>query len=471
MAEISFLLEGSTLREYRVLSPTAILGYGFPEASFRSGLAREPHLIAVDAGSTDPGPYYLGAGISFTDRAAVKRDLELIIEAGLTKNIPVVIGTAGGCGAEPHLMWNLEIIQELAREKGWQFPLGVIHAELTKEQVLQAFRKGKISPLYPAPALTEEEIISAEHIVGQMGPEPVMDVLSRGARVILAGRAYDPAVFSAPAILEGYPRGLAIHMGKILECGAIAATPGSGSDCLMGTLKEDCFIVEPLNPARRCTPTSVAAHTLYEKTNPYLLPGPGGMLDLHSATFTQVNERAVMVAGSRFVPGETYAVKLEGAKRVGFRTVAIAGCRDPIMIAQIDSIIEAVRERVEDNFKRNGFNYYLHFNIYGKNGVMGKLEPLKEIHSHELGIIIEAVAETQEIANTICSFARSTMLHYGYPGRIATAGNLAFPYSPSDFKAGAVYHFNLYHLMEVENPLSLFPREILTAGEGLSCQR
>jgi hypothetical protein len=48
--------------EIRILSPTAILGYGFPESSFQAGLARKPHLIAVDAGSTDPGPYYLGAG-------------------------------------------------------------------------------------------------------------------------------------------------------------------------------------------------------------------------------------------------------------------------------------------------------------------------------------------------------------------------------------------------------------------------
>ncbi|HWM05346.1 MAG TPA: hypothetical protein VNP92_23650, partial [Actinophytocola sp.] len=39
---------------------------------------------------------------------------------------------------------------------------------------------------------------------------------------------------------------------------------------------------------------------------------------------------------------------------------------------------------------------------------------------HELGIVIEAVAGTQELANTICAFARSTMLHHGYPGRIST---------------------------------------------------
>ncbi len=51
---------------FKVLSPTAILGYGFPEKSFRRGIEKKPDLIAVDAGSTDPGPHYLGIGKSFT---------------------------------------------------------------------------------------------------------------------------------------------------------------------------------------------------------------------------------------------------------------------------------------------------------------------------------------------------------------------------------------------------------------------
>ena len=46
------------MNEIRVLSPTAILGYGFPEESFIEGMRRKPHVIAVDAGATDPGPYY-----------------------------------------------------------------------------------------------------------------------------------------------------------------------------------------------------------------------------------------------------------------------------------------------------------------------------------------------------------------------------------------------------------------------------
>ena len=75
---------------------------------------------------------------------------------------------------------------------------------------------------------------------------------------------------------------------------------------------------------------------------------------------------------------------------------------------------------------------------------------------HEIGVVIEAVADTQEKADTICAFARSSMLHFGYEGRKATAGNLAFPYSPSDFHAGEVYNFSIYHLMEVNNPADIF---------------
>ena len=33
----------------------------------------------------------------------------------------------------------------------------------------------------------------------------------------------------------------------------------------------------------------------------------------------------------------------------------------------------------------------------------------------------------------------------------ATAGNLAFPYSPSDFHGGEVYNFSVYHLMEIND--------------------
>ncbi len=445
--------------EFRILSTTAILGYGFPMASFEAGMARKPHLIAVDAGSTDPGPYYLGAGVSFTDRGAVKRDLEIMLSAAVEHHIPVVIGTAGGSGGDKHLAWCLAIVEEIAREKNLHFPMAVIHAEIEKEAVRAALKAGRVSPLEPAPQLTEEALEETACIVGQMGIEPIIKALDGGAQVVLAGRAYDPACFAAAAVRAGYDQGLATHLGKILECASIAATPGSGSDCMFGYLGEGYFRLEPLNPIRKCTTLSVAAHTLYEKTNPYVLPGPGGSLDLRETRFEQETDAIARVSGSKFTPSPRYTVKLEGARRIGFRTVSIAGTRDPVMMQKIEEIIQGVRERVADNFRGAGFDYTLNFTLYGRDGVMGKLEPTPVIDGHELGIVIEAVADTQAHADTICAFARSTMLHYGYEGRRATAGNLAFPYSPSDFHAGEVFVFSIYHLLEVDDPCALFPIE------------
>ena len=448
--------------EFRILSTTAILGYGFPLESFEEGMKRKPDLIAVDAGSTDPGPFYLGEGVSFTDRGAVKRDLEIMICAGIKENIPVVIGTAGGSGAKPHLEWCAEIIREIAKEHDLHFKMAMIHADMDKEEMKKALADGKITPLDPAPQLTAEDIDATTHIVGQMGIEPIMKALDSGVQVVLAGRAYDPTVFAAPAIRKGYDKGLAIHLGKILECASICATPGSGSDCMFGYLGEDYCRVEPLSSVRKCTTLSVAAHTLYEKTNPYILPGPGGHLDLTNTTFEQDSENTVKVKGSRYVTAPKYTIKLEGAKCIGYRTVSVAGTRDPIMISKIDDIVEGVRARVADNYRDKGYKYNLNFTIYGKNGVMGNLEPVKNAHPHELGIVIEVVADTQEQADTICASARSTMLHYGYEGRRATAGNLAFPFSPSDFHAGRVYVFSIYHIIEVEDPTKLFPIDIVT---------
>ena len=47
--------------EFRVLSTARILGSGFPEASFRRLLLRDPHAIECGAESIDPKPHLLGS--------------------------------------------------------------------------------------------------------------------------------------------------------------------------------------------------------------------------------------------------------------------------------------------------------------------------------------------------------------------------------------------------------------------------
>ena len=444
---------------FRVLSTTAILGYGFPPESFERGMKRHPHLIAVDGGSTDPGPYYLGKGKSFTNRAFVKRDLRYMIKAGVKGKIPVVIGTAGGSGAAPHLAWCKEIIEEIAAEEKLSFKFGVVTSDVPHKKVQKAIDEGKITPLAYVPELTKEAVKATPHIVAQFGVEPVIAGHRAGCDVILCGRCYDPAVFAALPILLGFDPALALHLGKILECAAIAASPGSGADCALGVLKGDSFILETLNDKRKFTALSTSAHTLYEKSDPCHLPGPGGVIDLTGCSFKELDGGRTEVRGSRFVPTIPYNVKLEGSRLIGYRTVSIAGTRDPIMIKSIETVLAQARAQVQTMMDKEKIKGELFFHVYGKNGVMGDLEPLRDAASHELGLVIEALCPTQDEADTVCSVARSTLLHYGYEGRISTAGNLAFPFSPSDVSMGEVYEFSIYHLMELESQ-AVFPLEV-----------
>jgi hypothetical protein len=105
-------------------------------------------------------------------------------------------------------------------------------------------------------------------------------------------------------------------------------------------------------------------------------------------------------------------------------------------------------------------DYQILYHLYGRDGVMGALEPQKKVLGHEVGVVIEVVARTRKIANTIAALARSATLHTGYEGRKATAGNLAFLFSPAEFPAPEVYAFNVYHLMEVDDPCEMFSMQI-----------
>jgi len=297
-----------------------------------------------------------------------------------------------------------------------------------------------------------------------MGPEPVYKALDAGCDVVLCGRCYDPVPFAAPAIRLGFDPGLAYHMGKILECAAIAATPGSGCDCVLGTLRSDDFTLQALNPQRQFTRLSTAAHTLYEKSDPYHLPGPGGAIDLHDAVFDAKPDGTVQVSGTTFEPSDPYMIKLEGAERVGFRTICIAGVRDPILIGEVDAVLDEIRKLTAERFAAEGLAYELFFHVYGRDAIMGQREPERDSPAHELGIVIEVIAPVQDDAKLVCSFVRSTLLHYGYPARISTAGNLALLYSPSDIDCGEVYKFCIYHLMQVDHPEDLFEVEIVEVG-------
>lgn len=455
------------MKELRLLSPCGILGYGFPESSFLNGMAMNPDAIVVDAGSTDAGPHKLGAGVAIVSRRACKKDLEIMITNGAKANIPVVIGSAGGAGGRVHVEWTLSIIEEILNEHHLQRrKLAVIWADIDKEVVAQRLSEGKVDPLgLTVGELTPERIEQTTGIVAQMGHEPIVRALEQGADIIVCGRAYDPSPFAAVAVFHGFDLAYGYHAGKILECAALCAQPGTTKDCMLGIIREDGFIVTPLSKDRVCTKTSVAAHTFYEKDHPYLLHGPGIVLNLEHCTFTELEDgRSVFVTGSQIESTSPYRIKLEGAMPVAFRTFVVAGVRDPLLIGQLGEVEEKVKAQVRDYYSDlDEKEYQINFINYGINGVMGEMEPCHEIH-HEVGVVFEVIAKTQELADTVCSSVRSTFLHYGYEGRKSTAGNLAFPFAPSDIPFGRVYEFSLYHLMDVRDGEEMFPVEEWTGG-------
>lgn len=446
--------------QIKILSPCAILGYGFSIESFMNGMKEEPDAVVVDAGSTDAGPHKLGAGVAIVSRLACKKDLSVLMTESRKHKIPLLIGSAGGSGAKVHTEWTIDIISEILEEENIKCKLAVIWADIPKDRIKTAIRKNKIEGMSQnVPVLTEEIVDETNNIVAQMGVEPILEALENKADIIICGRAYDPAPFAAIGIYNGFDEALSYHLGKILECGALCAEPGSAKDCIIGVLSKDSFEVYPVSKARKCTPISVAAHTFYEKEHPYLLKGPGIILNLENCEFEAVSESRVRVKGSKLEKTTIYKIKLEGARQKSFRTFVMAGIRDPILINKIEEVENEVVKSVREYFSEiPREEYSINFYNYGKNGVMGELEPAKEV-PHEIGVLFEVLAKTQNQASTICSSVRSTFMHYGYEGRKSTSGNLAFPFAPSDVDFGAVYEFSVYHLMDVKDGKEMFPIE------------
>ncbi len=447
-------------RTASMVSASGILGYGFPERSLATALERKPDMIGVDGGSSDPGPHYLGSGKTLNSRLAMKRDLRLLLRGAVANRIPMMIGTCGGAGAEPHLQACAAIVREIAREEGLRFKLALIHAEQDKAFVRKRLREGRVRPLGGAGAMAEETVERAVRIVGLMGPEPHRAALEAGAQVILAGRGTDPAPWVALAMHRGLPAAPSWYAGKLLECACNAATPKK-HDCLAAEVGPDYVEVEPVNPELRCTPLSVSVQALHENASPVVRYEPGGVLETGDCAIEAVSDRRVRVSGMKWSQAP-YSIKLEAAEHCGYSAVTIAATRDPGLIGQLDSFMASVVEASRTKIAALGIApeaYRIVLRLYGKDGVMGDWEPKRDARSHEIAILAEVIGETQEIANAALALTRVTLLHGDFPGRLCKEGNMAFPFSPSDMERGAVYRFSMQHVVEVEDPLAPFPIE------------
>lgn len=436
--------------EFRVLTPVGMLGYGYREADFAACVDRGVDAIVVDSGSTDPGPSMLGLGDTLVTEESYLRDLRPMVRAVHEHRIPLLVGSAGGAGTDAQVDLMVGWLERIAVEQGVTLRVAAVYSELSREVVRDRLARGRIRPDVRGELCTDSDVEASTAIVAQIGAEPFAEALTAHGPVdvVVAGRAYDPAPYAAFLVPRGIGPAIAWHVGKILECGGVCAEPKGGG--ALATVRADSFDLEPMGPDQRCTPLSVAAHTLYENSSPELLAGPGGVLDVRECRYTALDDRTVRVRGSRFEPTEPRLVKLEGAAVVGHRCVFIGGIHDPVLIGQLDDFLRRVTDEVTGQYPeladgRAG----LRFHVYGRDAVMGAREP-HPVPGHEVGVLGEVTAETPELAKAICTSTRVGVLHLSYPGQLATAGNLALPLTPLDNPIGPVCEFSLYHLMEAD---------------------
>jgi len=448
-------------RPLRSLGASGQLGYGIPTPAFEAGLARAPDMIGVDMGSIDIGPAYLGSGKMAPTRTGAKRDLRKVLCAARRLNVPLIVGSAGSAGARPHLEETLSIMREIAREDGLVFRLATVASDIPRAVLKEAIAGGRVRPMDGMAPLTAADVDAAAHIVGQLGVEAFRRALEADVDVVVLGRACDTGIFASIPAMLGFPDGIALHMAKIIECASLCCVPG-GRDSILGILDDDGFELESMAPDRAATPSSVAAHGLYEQADPFEIREPSGRVDLHQVTYRALDARRTRVEGALFDAAERQTLKLEGAAMIGHRALLLAGAADPRFLARHSEIFAAVTRIVRDLVCEDAReDYRLAFRLFGVDGVRAWAEPPVPM-PREAFVLGECIAPTPERADEVIRTAKQYLLHHGYEGRLSTAGNLAFPFTPPEVAMGEVYRFNVFHLMDVDDMAALFPVELET---------
>jgi len=452
------------LQSLKIICPNGHLGFAplRPE-SFALGVAAGPDVIAADSGSDDVGPVPLGSDTSTSPESWQRHDLEQMLLASRKLGVPMIIGSAGDTGSNSRVDRYVRIVRELAQQHRLSpFRLGYFHSEVDKGYLRRKLRAGDaIEGLEGYADLVESELDATDRIVAMAGVHPYIELLRQGADVIIGGRSSDAAVFAAPALHHGFPEGESYYLGKVLECASFCAEPYGGKETVLGEISHADVKVTAMLPAQRCTVASVAGHAMYERSNPYEELFAGGRLDMTDCRYEQVSERTTRITGARFVRSPRIRVKLEGSGKVGERFVGLCGIRDPYTIAHVDEVIEWARAKVRERFGDSGWE--LRYSVYGRDGVMGDLEPLRDRPGHELCVLVQGVAPTREVAEEATLIGLRQMFYARLPDVKGTAGSVAFPLDEV-LAASPAYRWTLNHTVPVDDPLELFPMHVAEVG-------
>lgn len=453
------------MAEAKVLVPAGMLGAGFTAEAIQRGIALGAGAIAIDGGSTDSGPYYLGSASPKMPAEAIAADLRMMLVHGHAAGIPVIVGSAGTSGTDTGVDWVAGIVEQIATEEGLDLRIARIYSEQNIDDLAAALEGGGIHPLPPAGELTIDTLQRCEHVVGLLGAEPFMAALEAGADVIIAGRATDTAVIAAHPLLLGCPPGPTWHAAKTAECGGQCTTNPRGGGVLIA-IDDDGFTVEPLDGDSVCTPMSVAAHMIYENADPNVMREPSGTLNVTEARYEALDDRRVRVTGSTFTP-EPYTTKLEGSGIAGYQTLALAGIKDAEVLADIDTwsttLADYIRFKAETVLGLGPDDFHLEVRCYGWNAVLGDLDRETSI-PREVGAVLLVTASDQATATMVAKLANPYLLHMPLPN-MDHLPSFAFLSSPAEIERGPLYEFLLQHVVAAGIVGDLFRTEITEVSQ------
>ena len=445
----------------RILIPSGALGLDYDKAALARGVAMKPDLIAIDGGSTDSGPSYLGRGVSKYARSSTKIEWKGLIAAARDAGCPLAIGTAGTCGTDSTVDWLLDITRECLAELALTAKIATLKSQQSPSVVAKAWADGRVTALPGAPEIDAGTIENCTHIVALAGAEQMAAAIATGADIIIAGRTTDTATIAALPIARGDHSGAAWHGAKIGECGAISTThPASG--VLVVDFDATGFTVYPLAEGARATPRTIMAHMLYENSDPFILHEPGGHLDVTGATYVSADDTKVRVEGSNWVPSDRYTVKLEGARVAGYQTLLMATVRDPHYVENAQTWLDDISKRhaakVEDRMGLPPSAYRAELRLIGVDATLGGLE-VKRGTAPEVGVLCIVTADDQATANEIGKLINPYLLHHALT-EDEPMPTFAFPFSPAEIDRGPIHAFCLHHVLTLDDPMEAFRLEV-----------
>jgi len=437
------------------------IGAGFPDESLEVAEGLEFDFIGADAGSIDVGPCQLGGtGQLFSDDLC-RRDLRHVLLLARRRGVPLLVGSSGGAGTDVGVDRFARMVREIAeQERLPRFRLALIYTEPDRDSLIKRVRAGLVTPL---PGNTfgydEDSVRRSSRIVSVIGAEPFQQALREGADVILAGRTTDSAIFAALPLLKGIPAADAWHAGKVAECGGAVGQP-SRSDLLLVQMSDGGFSVAPCAPDAVCTAWSVSAHQLYENADPFAFIEPSGVMDATEAQFDETTDGSVHISGAQFRASPRYTRKLEGVEPAGFQSITMGCYNDPVLLEDVDfwqaAMLEEVWKKIRRVYPDNLDDATISIQRYGdgKGALMFDASHMADSGwtPRELFFLLSVNAPDQAMANSICTVAWHTLIHFpprGWKGSFVTA---AWPFNPPVMDRGPVHRFNVNHVEWVDDP-------------------